>query len=274
MSLLFSPVLLSSQLSSSQQQPKELIFYTYHDKPPYYFSKKTTQLSPNRPHLGLYQAFIDLLNQQQDQWKIRLQYIPRKRLDLRLQAKSLDGAVIGVNPLWFRDKQQTRYLWSQPFLWDVDVIAVKADQRFPYQHPDDLINKMLALPRGYYFWGVSENIAGGQQRVIKATSELQNLKLVASRRVDATILSSKTLSFYESTVFPPNTFHTLNKPHDRYFRAILFPSKASAAFESLEPLIKTLSISPEWQEATREQSPEETGQSSASSLHGQLVPTT
>ncbi len=272
LTLLFSPALFSSQLS--QLQAKELIFYTYHDKPPYYFSKKNTQLSPNRPHLGLYQAFIDLLNQQQDQWQIRLQYIPRKRMDLHLQAKTLDGAVIGVNPLWFRDKQQTRYLWSQPILWDVDVIAVKAEEGFPYHHPDDLINKLLALPRGYYFWGVSENIAGGQQKVIKATSELQNLKLVASRRVDATILSAKTLRFYESTVFPPNTFHTLNNPHDRYFRAILFPSKVSAAYESLEPLIKALSISPEWQEATRKQSQEEAEQSSVSSRQDKLAPIT
>ncbi len=274
LTLLFSPALFSSQPSQLPQlQAKELIFYTYHDKPPYYFSKKNAQLSPNHPNPGLYQAFIDLLNQQQNQWQIRLEYIPRKRLDLRLQAKTLDGAVIGVNPLWFKDKQQTRYLWSQPILRDVDVIAVKADQRFPYQHPDDLINKLLALPRGYYFWGVSENIAGGQQQVIKATSELQNLKLVASSRVDATILSAKTLRFYESTVFTPTTFQTLNKPHDQYFRAILFPPKFSDAFESLEAIINTLGVSPDWQEATREPTQQKAPQSSVHTPQNVLVPT-
>ncbi|BFM15304.1 hypothetical protein R50073_14870 [Maricurvus nonylphenolicus] len=235
---------------------EELVFYTYHDKPPYYFNQrqswgpvnqKSTQLNPNNRHTGLYQAFINLLNTHQQQWKITLKYIPRKRLDLHLKAGTLDGAVIGVNPTWFKDKQQTRFHWSQPFLWDVDVVAVRSGNRFPYQHPNDLTDKKLALPRGYYFWGVTENIDQGRQWAIEASSELQNLKLVAANRVDATILSAKTLQYYEQRIFRPGTFQALATPHDEYSRAVMFPNLNATRYKSLHQHIDTLGSSEEWQ---------------------------
>lgn len=243
-------IMISPSLSA-----EELVFYTYHDKPPYYFNQrhnlgpinqKSTQFNPDNQRTGLYQAFINLLNDYQKEWKITLQYMPRKRLDLHLKAGTLDGAVIGVNPAWFKDKQQTRFNWSEPFLWDVDVIAVRSGKRFPYQHPDDLTKKKLALPRGYYFWGVTENIDQGRQWAIEASSELQNLKLVAANRVDATILSAKTLQYYEQNIFRPGTFQALATPHDEYSRAVMFPKVNTNRFTLLQQHINTMGASEEW----------------------------
>jgi polar amino acid transport system substrate-binding protein len=242
-------------LSKPTLAAEELVFYTYHDKPPYYFNQrpawgqtnqKNTQFSTENRHIGLYQAFINLLNARQQQWQITLKYIPRKRLDLHLRAGTLNGAVIGVNPNWFKDKQQTLFHWSQPFLWDVDVVAVRSGNAFAYQHPDDLTDKKLALPRGYYFWGVTENIDQGRQWAIEASSELQNLKLVAANRVDATILSAKTLQYYAQRVFRPNTFQTLARPHDTYSRAVMFPNQQASRFANLQQHIDTLGSSAEW----------------------------
>lgn len=248
-------------LCCSYVHASELTFYTYHDTPPYYFSSKTQAIAAaerssrqdSEPTLrvGLYQALINLINEAQQQWRIKLQYMPRKRVNLLLQSNQLQGALIGVNPIWFKDKQQTRYLWSPPFLWDTDIVVVRKGLSVNYQHPNDLIGLNLAIPRGYYFWGVADNLKSGSQQAIKTSSELQNLKLLAAGRADATILSQLTLKYYENTVFQPNTFNAMTTPHDQYSRAILFPQKYSGAFAELENIVAEVVNSDAWQDLLR-----------------------
>lgn len=89
--------------------------YTYHDMPPYVINLKERS--------GLYFDFVNLFNQMNSGYTFNLIYMPRKRLDYRLDQNKLDGIVIGVKPKWFKDASQTRFLWSPVIMQDKDVFV-------------------------------------------------------------------------------------------------------------------------------------------------------
>lgn len=79
--------------------------YTYHDMPPYVINLNERS--------GLYFDFVNLLNQMNSGYTFNLIYMPRKRLDYRLEQNKLDGIAIGVKPKWFKDASQTRFYGRQ-----------------------------------------------------------------------------------------------------------------------------------------------------------------
>ncbi len=224
------------------QAQEEFKFYTYHNKPPYVLDASL----PKEKVTGLYRAYVKYLNAQQQDFNIELVFLPRLRLEGELTQGALQGAVIGVNPRWFNDKAKTRYLWTGAFMADKDVLVVKRGLAFPYAAPEDLIGRSLALPRGAYFFGVSELIAAGKIIAFKTTSELQNLEMVEFKRADATIMSLLTARYFLSHQFKSSRFETLKVPHDSYTRRVLFPKNKHLAFKRLVNIINQSFTDPVW----------------------------
>ncbi len=222
-------------------EPFEL--YTYHEKPPYFH--KARENAPPAP--GIYRAFTDYLNRKQPKYNIRLTYLPRNRLEKTLRDGQLSGAILGVNPLWFKDSEETRYLWSQAFMWDQDVIVTRAETIFSYHAPNDLVGKKLALPRGLYFWGVMELAADGKLSIFETSSDLQNLTMVQLQRADATITSILTYQYLMAHELRASGLVALEKPHDLFARRVLFPKSSAAAFTLLAPIIAQSLSDPAWQ---------------------------
>jgi|GEM_PF-1409034 len=237
---------------------KQLTVYTYHDKPPYFSHKpgaevRYKQHEHNTPGAGtqhhekeLYGAFIELINYQQDDWHLELVHLPRKRLNLLLKAKRLEGAVIGVNSSWFNDANKQRYLWSSEFMHDMDVVVVSEGNVIPYLHPEDLAGKTLALQRGFYFWGITEQAKAGKIEVLETTSDRQNVKLVTLGRVSATIMSDLTLKFFQDHKQIGNKLVALPEPHDRFTRHLMFTQHSAQAYTQLADTIELISKSPAW----------------------------
>ncbi len=215
---------------------RELVLYTYHDKPPYSIQADSRGINV----LGIYADLGEYLNARQDQYAVRVQFLPRLRLQASLEQGLLDGGVIGGHPLWFQDKEQTRYLWTGPFMVDMDVVVVQKHKAFPYQHPEDLIGKRLSLPRGLYFWGVTELIGHGKIDVEETSSDVQNMQKVALGRADATITSILTYKHLMKHQFHEDELIYLPAPHDRFDRRIFFPKGREDFFQVINPLLRDI----------------------------------
>jgi len=239
---------------------EKLTVYTYHDKPPYFSHKPEPEPEHSHQKQGnnsseavththgneLYGAFIEQINSQQAGWRLELVHLPRKRLDLLLKAKRLNGAVIGVNPSWFKDKSKLRYLWSAEFMHDTDVVVASKGNVFSYMHPEDLAGKTLALQRGFYYWGITEQVIAGKIEALETTSDIQNLKLVSIGRVNATIMSGLTLKYFQDHRQIGNQLVALAEPHDRFTRHLMFTQHSAQAYTELVETIDSISKSPAW----------------------------
>ena len=95
---------------------------------------------------GVYPDMVAYLNRQKlGALSFRLIYLPRKRLQMKVENGELDGIVIGMMPHWFDDAAQKKYLWTAPFAVDRYVIALRRGQRYV---PGALSGKSLGMVLG------------------------------------------------------------------------------------------------------------------------------
>ncbi len=94
------------------------------------------------------------------------------------------------------------------------------------------------MPRGGYFWGVSELIAAGKIQGFETNSERQNLEMLELGRVQATILSILSARYFFSHDFKNSAFEILKTPHDEFARMVVFPKYQQDSYKSLAAIIK------------------------------------
>ncbi len=245
LSIMIMLLLVCAAFTTNAAAKERFTLYTYHNKPPYYFGSIPSGREDHAT-TGIYRDFVAYLNAHLRDIEVHVEFSPRVRLEGDLRKGQLNGAIIGVNPLWFKDKGKNRYLWSGSFMKDKDVIVVKAGERFPYAHPRDLEGKSLALPRGLYFWGVTERIKEGKILVFETNSDMQNLGMVEFGRADATIISILSAQYFFTQRLAGGVLNILNTPHDQFDRMILFPKSKRRQFEMLNHYVNKALKDKDW----------------------------
>jgi polar amino acid transport system substrate-binding protein len=210
---------ISANTSLIETPKKTINVYTYHDKPPYVIY----DTSINDIQAGIYLELIQHLNKLSDKQHYQLIYMPRIRLELLLQDKELNGIIIGVNPLWFGDKDKQRYLWSESFMTDKDVFLVNAKSTFKFEQDSSLSGLTIALERGGYYKGITEMIKQDKITLSATNNSQQNLNMLAYNRANITIMSQLTANYFFNHGYKKSDFRILPQPHDTFQRYILIP---------------------------------------------------
>lgn len=222
----------------------EIVLYAYHLKPPY--------LIDRNKQAGLYYDLARYLNQHVSGHTFKTVYLPRKRLETDLENGRLHGLVVGVHPTWFRDAARTRYLWSPPFMTDEDVVVSLHSDPVQYDGPESLAGKHLGLSFGYYYYGVDELVKSGRIARDDAVSEEASLDKLARKRVDATIITRRTLDYMlRHRADWQQQFYVARKPHDAFERMILIPREFSSAAPAITHALAAILQDPAWQKVLR-----------------------
>lgn len=240
---LCSLFILGISLSSSLHAKDVVKVYTYHDKPPYFIHLKNDTESN---HSGIYYDFINYLNTQQSKVIFKLKFMPRIRLENELKQNQLDGIVIGVNPLWFSDKNREKYLWSHPIMIDQDIFIVNKNSRILSPEVEELIGLKIALTRGSYYKGISELIKKRAIDLAATNTAQQNLEMLAYKRADITIMSQLTAKYFFNNLYPKKQFRVLDQPHDTFERMLLIPNNQSHLYKELNQITMTALSDKRW----------------------------
>ncbi|MFZ6820084.1 substrate-binding periplasmic protein [Undibacterium sp. Ji22W] len=233
--------LLVSLLASVASAKEVIKVYTYHLKPPFVVREATRE--------GLYFDAISYFNKKNNQFQFELHYLPRRRLDMMVNAGTLDGLVIGVNPLWFNDKQERRYLWTGSLLHDVDEVISSKEKAFEFTGLESLTGLRVGLVLGYYYFGVSEMAVTGKLFRDDASSEDHNFKKLLANRIDVAIISRSNHDFVmKHQPELVGKFHISSKPHDQYERRIMIPLAMAKIHHVLNTIVSQMHVDPLWKE--------------------------
>lgn len=214
--------------------------YTYHLKAPFVIDERSAK--------GLEYDAIRYFNEHTDQFQFNLIYLPRKRLDLMMQSDTLDGIVIGVNPVWFGDKNEKKFLWSATFLNDANEVISTREKPFEYTGLDSLKNQRVGLVLGHYYEGVSEL---AERRLLAredASSEDHQFRKLLARRMDLAIISRSNYEYvmkHEPDL--SGKFHVSKLPFEQIDRKILLPLRYQKVQAILNGILQKMSNDPAWQ---------------------------
>ncbi|MEC4089353.1 ABC transporter substrate-binding protein [Pseudoalteromonas rubra] len=221
--LLLLSVLLPSHAA------ERLNIYVYHNKPPYIMNQAEQR--------GLYFDFVALLNVSQSHTRYKLVYLPRRRIERDLNEQTLDGAVLGVHPVWFKDPDKSRYLWSTALMYDTDEFVSCAENPFEYDGAASMADKKFGGILGYHYFRTVKPVKAGALERVDANSEEGLLELALRERVDFAIVSRSTLNYFIKKNRWQEHFHLSKQPHETYYRAMLLPKQLQPQYDRLSAIL-------------------------------------
>jgi len=233
---LFSTQLFSAEIT---EQKINVDVYVYHLKPPFIVS--------DTYELGLYFDFSDYLNSKSNKYHFETVFVPRKRIDIMLKNNSFNGVLLGVNPLWFKDNTETKYLWTSNFYQDQDEVVSLHEKPIEYNEANSLFGQVLGGVRGFYYFGIDELVSQGEISRVDTIGEYELLQMLMFKRIDVGIISRSTLSYLTKAKGWQNKFHVSKQPHDKYQRRILVPRHCVDIYEEIAPIVDNLANDPEWE---------------------------
>jgi len=214
--------------------------YAYHLKPPLIIDPLQES--------GLYYDYSRLLSELSDVEFFTL-FIPRKRLNRLLDDGQFDGIVLGANPLWFKDKEKTKYLWSAPIIDDRDEFISSKEVQFEYQDEKSLLRRSLAGVRGFYYAKVEKAKAYGEVNRFNTIGEKEVLDMVVKGRAEIGIISRSTLNYMRSV--KPIDYDSLYLsaiPHEEYSRYVMIPKHRPELHKAIVDIMATPEFQQRWQE--------------------------
>ena len=231
--LLFISPLPSMAMEESKRidNPEKVYVYVYHLKPPY--------IEQLELETGLYFELIELFNSFQDKYQFIPQFVPRKRLNREIANDTLDGMILGVHPVWFKDKEKIKFLWTKPLLNDRDEFISPVTKPFNYLGEVSLYNMNIGGVRGYHYFRVAPVLKKRKAKLTPTSSELQLLEMLIKKRLDVAVISRATLNYYFN-LYPQwrDLVYFSKVPHEQYYRALLSPIKLESQFNIIESLFE------------------------------------
>lgn len=233
-------LLLLSPLVLAKQSKAEVTVYAYHLQPPLIIDIETKA--------GLYFEFTQHLNRLSSKYTFNLVYVPRKRIEVMLERSEMNGILLGVNPKWFKDSAEQKYLWTSKVFDDRDEVVSLKSSPFEYQSADSLTGKTLGGVRGFYYAGINEVVAQGLVHRIDTVDEEALLAMLTKKRIDAAIIGRSMYEYSLPDSLKETVFHLSAQPHDKYHRRILVPKNQELLFHHLQDLVTTLDHDSKWQQ--------------------------
>lgn len=210
--------------------------YNYHTAPPFV----TTEGQ------GFVHALGDYLSARLPGSSLRLETVPRKRLDLAMGEAGFRGAVLLVSPLWFGDADMKTHLWTRPLFTDEDVIVSRAAQKLDYQAPDSLKGRSVGIVRGYQYPMFDSLVASGAITRIDTSNETSALTMVERGRLDSIVIARSALGFLSHALQLEQPLFVASVPVNRYERRILVGRANPALKQALDGVIEKMPQDPQW----------------------------
>lgn len=231
MQLIVRAGLVLSILLGTLAQANAGTLYYYHQKPPYVVSAEDA--------LGDYFDLMRSLNQVAGSEKYQLRFQPRARLERDLNSGQLQGAVLGVNPVWFNDVARRRFFWTDPIGHDRDLVISHRDQPFHFgQAP--LIGNTVCYVRGYFYEGITQLVRNGEMRLFPVAQEVAIFDALDQSRCDFGIISESMYHFLRSSGEINSDYFIAEQPQAEYDRLILVPLDQPQLFNELQQHLRLL----------------------------------
>jgi polar amino acid transport system substrate-binding protein len=199
---------------------------------------------------GIYPDLVAWLNRQKlGDLTFELHYMPRKRLQVKLEDGTLDGIVIGMMPQWLADERQKKYLWTVPFDADQFALVSLASRPVDPARSATLKGSTIGVTMGYVYPGLDDWIVQSGLQRSGGISDEKNIEKLLRGRVDCVIVAGSMARYFIRTHRLEHKLHLSPVPGQPTERRVLVQHRDAAIFALLAPAIHRLRDDASWQRA-------------------------
>jgi polar amino acid transport system substrate-binding protein len=204
-------------LSLASDTPEEngmIMFIAYADAPPYYIADSNDQ--SNGILMDVLRAVTGPLNR-----TVTFRRLPDKRGWDMLEHGGVDVYVSAKE--WVDDPD--RFLWTNPFMTNEDVLVYRVGSPLIYSGPESLFGKALACTKGFVYPALQAHFRPEAIERIDTTSPEVMLELLTLGRADAAVVNRTEIEWILRTQkdLERHRFRIDPHPVDRALLRFLFP---------------------------------------------------
>jgi ABC-type amino acid transport substrate-binding protein len=177
----------------------------------------------------------------------KIEVVSRAQLDKVVASPDFSGAVAWVAPAWFKDKDKTTYLWSNPVIEDANVVLSNASQKIEYKDPSSLKGKQLGGITGHKYAGIDDLVSAGEIKREDADKERTNLRKLEAGRIEATLLPLSTANYLLNEMNLASKLFIAPTPHSSYTRHVFVSKKSPEVQKLVNDAIADMSKDSGWQ---------------------------
>lgn len=145
---------------------------------------------------GVYPDLIAHLNKHSGSLQYKLHYLPRKRLQVKLEDGSLAGIVIGMMPEWLNDRDQSKYKWTAPFATDRFALVSLTSNPIDPNRIAVLTGGSIGVTTGYVYPGLERWFSQSRLQRLDGASDEKNIEKLLLGRVDCVIVAESMARYY------------------------------------------------------------------------------
>ncbi|MEG3640279.1 substrate-binding periplasmic protein [Magnetococcus sp. PR-3] len=196
-------------------QPVDVPLLTYHTHPPFILNEDQ----------GLSHDLARWLTQQSEgRYRFTVQSVSRPYLNRWLTTEQV-ALVPWVHPVWFKDKAQHRYHWSQIPLMkgDSNVLVARKDRLTSYSGPASLDGLVLGGVYGHHYKAIDPYIErSGALRRVNASNLQDNINKLLNGHVDVTLMPRSAARYFLAQLSSADSpLHVLPQQHQVYDRYLM-----------------------------------------------------
>ncbi|MEH6631542.1 MAG: transporter substrate-binding domain-containing protein [Halopseudomonas aestusnigri] len=212
-SALFSALFSSGVSAQEPGSPQVIPFLTYHIGEPFIVNTET--------RLGLTYELADALSKRSD-GRFIFEVTPLPRLELNKRLIQDPKVVIPwVNPAWFGDINQTKYLWTKGYMEDSNSIISSPTNPIEYSGPPSLKGLTVAGQEGAKWVGLDTLVEDGRIKRVNTINYWETMRMVYFEKVDAGLLPTPIAKYLLAKRKLAGQIHFSSEPHSQFLRHLL-----------------------------------------------------
>ncbi len=197
---------------------------------------------------GVYPDLVAHLNRHNsDGLTFTLRYLPRKRLQVKLEEGTLDGIVIGMMPEWLADPRETKYLWTAPFATDRFVLVSQASLPMNPESRASLQGRSIGTTTGYVYPGLETWFSKSGLVRRHGVSDEKNIEKLLLGRVDCVLVAESMARYFIRIHKLHNKLKVYQMPGPGTERRFMVQRRDQALFDKLAAAVARLKTDAEWQ---------------------------
>lgn len=224
--------------ADSKIKPEEIPLYTYHTHPPFILQEDK----------GLSFDLAAYFTQKSaGQFRFVVKSMSRPRVNKMIEEKKR-GIVPWVNPVWFKDKAETRLMWTRGALMeDGNAIISHQNLKLVYNGPNSLDGMTIGGLKGHLYQGIDDYIKNtGRLKRVDAENHMDNFRKLIKQHIHATLTPKSGAEYIIQKEGLQKELFISPKLHSTFKRRIININRNQEVQVFLEEVVKGMPSDPAW----------------------------
>ncbi len=179
-------------------------------------------------------------------YRFTLMPMSRSRVDKMLEENET-GVVPWVNPVWFNDTEELRFLWTRETLFsDQNAVISSRTRMLEYTGPQAVKGLVFGGVRGHRYQDIDQMVEEGSVTRMDAENHIDNFRKLEKGRIDFTITPYCGAEYLIRTHQMEEALYISRYPHSTYTRRCLISGGNQDLEEFMETALSEMKTDPSW----------------------------